>query len=601
MQREALAALKRTRAEGNSAGLVVLGTGMGKTYLAALDSARPEYRRVLFVAHREEILAQAMRTFRMKRHDAHFGHYTGTDKDPAADVLFASIQTLGRMRHLQVFERDAFDYIVVDEFHHACASTYRRLIEYFQPRFLLGLTATPERTDGGDLLALCQENLVYRCDFIDGIRRGLLCPFHYFGVPDDVDYANIPWRNSRFDEEELTKAVATQARAQNALEQYRDKAGKRALAFCCSTRHADFMAEFFRNEGIRVAAVHSAEGSDPRAGSLERLRDGNLDVIFAVDMFNEGVDVPAIDTVMMLRPTESAILWLQQFGRGLRIAKGKDHLRVIDYIGNHRTFLLKPQTLFQLQRAGDAEIDRVLNQLQAGEVDLPPGCEVTYDLRAVDIIRGLLRLRGGEEALRLYYEDFRERHGQRPRAVEAYHDGYAPRSARKAYGSWIRFVDAMGDLAAEDREFLQTHGAFLDALDITPMTKSYKMLVLLGMLNEDAFPGSISIDALADRFAELAGRSAKLRAEVGPAMEDRAQLRRLIEENPIPAWSGGKGTGDVRYFAYEDGIFRTLKPVPEKGRPVLQQLTRELAEWRLAEYLARAVTTRHPEADSSAK
>jgi superfamily II DNA or RNA helicase/diadenosine tetraphosphate (Ap4A) HIT family hydrolase len=589
VQEEALDALDRTRAAGNSAGLVVLATGLGKTYLAALDSNRnyPVYRRVLFVAHREEILAQAMDTFRWVRPDARMGFYNGQDKLPDAEVLFASIQTLGRMHHLKNFDRRAFDYMVVDEFHHAAAGTYRRLIDYFQPKFLLGLTATPERTDGGDLLALCQENLVYRCDFIDGIRRGLLCPFHYFGVPDEVDYTNIPWRSSRFDEEELTKALATQTRAQNALDQYRAKAGTRTLAFCCSQRHADFMAEFFRNAGLRVASVHSGASSDPRAGSLEKLRDGAIDVAFAVDMFNEGVDVPQVDTVMMLRPTESRLLWLQQFGRGLRKAETKTHLTLIDYIGNHRTFLLKPQTLFQLA-PGDGAIDRTLNQVLAGEVDLPPGCEVTYDLRAVDIIRGLLRLPRDDEALKVYYEDFRERYGARPQASETFHEGYSPRSARRTYGSWLRFVRSMGNLSAEQEQVLDTHGTFLDALEITGMVKSYKMVLLLAMLNEDALPGEIAIGRLTLAFAEAAGRSARLRQDVTVPLADTADLQRLLEQNPIAAWSGGKGTGDVPYFAYENGRFRFAMNVAPDQREAFQELVREIIDWRLAEYLERS-------------
>ena len=163
-----------------------------------------------------------------------------------------------------------------------------------------------------------------------------------------MDYTNIPWRSTRFDEEALTTAVATQRRAENALEQFRKRGGTRALGFCVSQRHADFMAAFFSERGVRAVAVHSGATSAPRAPSLEQLAAGELDIVFAVDMFNEGVDLPNLDTVMMLRPTESKILWLQQFGRGLRKAAGKERLTVIDYIGNHRVFLLKPQTLFGL-------------------------------------------------------------------------------------------------------------------------------------------------------------------------------------------------------------------------------------------------------------
>jgi len=315
VQLQALAALLQTRKEGNGAGLVVLATGLGKTLLAAFDTARFRAAKVLFVAHREEILLQARKTFRRIRPQASLGMYNGTEKLPDAEVLFASIQTLGRIEHLRRFSPTAFDYIVVDEFHHAAARSYRKLIDYFQPKFLLGLTATPERTDGGDLLALCGENLVYRCDLLEGIRKSLLCPFRYFGVPDEVDYSNIPWRSGRFNEEALTRQLDTQKRARNALEQYRARAGKRTLAFCCSQLHADFMAGFFTGEGIPAAAVHSGQTSAPKASTLKRLSDGEIEVVFAVDMFNEGVDIPNVDTVMMLRPTESRILWLQQFGR----------------------------------------------------------------------------------------------------------------------------------------------------------------------------------------------------------------------------------------------------------------------------------------------
>ena len=215
IQKEALEALEKSRAAGDRAGLVVLATGLGKTWLSAFDSEK--FKRVLFVAHREEILRQARATFRSIRPEASLGLYTGTEKLPDADVLFASIQTLGRARHLERFAEDAFEYIIVDEFHHAAAATYRRLIDHFEPEFLLGLTATPERTDGADLLALCGENLVYRCDLIDGVNQELLSPFRYFGSPDDVDFANIPWRSGRFDPEALENAVTTEARAENAL------------------------------------------------------------------------------------------------------------------------------------------------------------------------------------------------------------------------------------------------------------------------------------------------------------------------------------------------------------------------------------------------
>jgi superfamily II DNA or RNA helicase/diadenosine tetraphosphate (Ap4A) HIT family hydrolase/HKD family nuclease len=585
VQRAALAQLERSRAEGNGAGLVVLATGLGKTWLSAFDSNRSQFARVLFVAHREEILNQALRTFRRVRPSAVLGHYTGVEKTQDAEVMFASIQTLGRIEHLNKFDPTYFDYIVIDEFHHAAARTYRRLLDHFRPQFLLGLTATPERTDGGDLLALCGENLVYRCDLVEGIRRGLLSQFDYYGVPDEVDYRNIPWRSSRFDEEALTRAVATEKRAQNALEQFRQRAGTRTLAFCVSQRHADFMAEYFGAAGVRTVAVHSGAGSAPRSRSLEQLEAGEIQVLFAVDMFNEGVDLPRVDTVMMLRPTESQILWLQQFGRGLRKI-GDKRLTVIDYIGNHRSFLIKPRTLLQLG-AGDADVRYALDSLEAGTLELPPGCSVTYDLEAKDILRALLRIPARGEALRAYYLDFRERHGIRPQAVEADHDGHDPKSVRPAHPSWIAFVRTMGDLSPAQAAVHEKLGAFFDVLETTPMTKSYKMVLLLAMLAEDALPGRIGLEQLASRFADLSRRYAGVRTELATALDDDAQLAGLLENNPIDAWVGGRGTGGTSYFTYEAGVFATAFAAPPPLREALQDLVREIVEWRLAVYLRR--------------
>ena len=590
IQREALAALSETRDKGNQAGLVVLATGLGKTWLAAFDSDHEKFKRVLFVAHREEILSQAMQTFRRIRPTATLGRYTGKEKSPDAEILFASIQTLGRMHHLKQFDRTRFDYIIVDEFHHAAARTYRQLINYFTPAFLLGLTATPERMDGGDLLALCQENLVYRKDVIEGIKSGLLCPFNYFGVPDEVDYAAIPWRNSRFDAEELTNAVATQRRAENAFEQLQKRGGKRTLGFCCSQRHADFMADFFTERGIKSVAVHAGENSAPRTSALQALEEGKLDVVFAVDMFNEGLDIPNIDTVLMLRPTQSSTIWIQQFGRGLRKAEGKSELKVIDYIGNHRTFLVKIRSLLQPLMGienSDAAISAALRLLQKGEVDLPDGCNVTYDLESIDIIKPLLRLRAVDDAIQSFYEDFKERVGIRPTAVETYHSGYNPRSLKKTHGSWTRFVNSNGDCSNSEQEAIKTAGEFIDNLEKTPMTKSFKMVTLLALLNLDSLTSATPISNLTEEFKRIACRREALRSDVGDALSDDKQLEALIVKNPIAAFCGGKGTGNRSYFKYENDTLLSNFEIPENGTDGFQTIVREIAEWRLAEYLNR--------------
>jgi len=584
IQLEALEQLNLTRAAENQAGLVVLATGLGKTWLSAFDSL--QFKRVLFVAHREEILTQAMATFRVIRPHDHLGRYSGKGKDDAADVVFASVQTLSRQTHLQKFAPDAFDYIIVDEFHHAEASTYRNLLSYFKPTFLLGLTATPERSDGADLLALCGNNLVYRCDVPQGIELGLLCPFRYFGVPDTVDYRNIPWRNRKFEEEKLTDAVATQARAQNILEQYLKRAGKRTIAFCVSQRHADFTRDYFITHGIAARSVHAGPSSDPRAESLELLKSGQIPVLCAVDMFNEGVDVPELDTVMMLRPTESRIIWLQQFGRGLRRSHPAKKLTVIDYIGNHRSFLLKPQALFGLS-GRDAELSALLLRLERGDPILPEGCEVTYDLEVKDIFRALLlRSSGAYELVRKRYEDFQELIGVRPTAVELLRERYDPKVVRKVHASWLEFVQSQQGLSATEIQAYSQIKAFLDLLDITPMSKSYKMVTLLALLNLDALPGGSPISALIAEVIRIAKARPQIAEDIGDAVESPERLKGLWLANPIAAWTGGKGTNDVEYFVCDDIQFTSTFTVMTELRAASQELLRELVEWRLEDYFS---------------
>ncbi len=527
-----------------------------------------------------------MRIFRTHRPQAKPGTYTGNERALNAAVAFASIQALSRQVHLSRFAPDTFDYIIVDEFHHASAASYRRLLNHFTPGFLLGLTATPARTDGADLLALCGENLVYSCDLARGIRRALLSPCDYFGVPDDVDYTNIPWRNGRFDEEELTARVAVTSRADNAFDQLQRRGGTRTLAFCVSQKHADFMRRHFEAKGRRVACVHSGNTSDPRARSLEQLQAGELDVLFVVDMFNEGIDLPDVDTILMLRPTESAVLWLQKFGRGLRYREGKRH-KVIDYIGNHRSFLLKPRTLFQLGE-GTTEIVNALRLLDEGRESeiLPPGCHVTYDLEAKEILRALLaRDVDRPQALKAYYEDFRERNGVRPTASEAYHDGYEPRSVRVGYGSWLQFVRTMGDLTPAQNDAEVQLRPLLTSLETMPVRRSDTMLLVLAMIAEEAFPGRLPIERLMKRVRIIAFRSASLRRDLGDLLDDDAALSGALMNDAVREWTQIKGHGGARYVGFDDRDLVANAFLPESLSETAADLVRELAEWRLAAYM----------------
>lgn len=235
------------------------------------------------------------------------GLFSSTERSPDAQVLFAAIHTIGRQLHLDRFPRDAFDYIVIDEFHYAAALTYLRLVDCMEPAFLLGLSATPERSDDVNLLGLCDQDLIYQCTVPRRIREELRCAISYFGIPDDVEYRNIFWRNVRFDREALTAAVATQARSRNNFEQWRKRAGKQTIGHCVSQRHADHMAGYLSERGVACAAVCAGASIDPRLPSRERLAAGALKVIFfTVDILNMGVDIQAIDAVTMRRPLEAS-------------------------------------------------------------------------------------------------------------------------------------------------------------------------------------------------------------------------------------------------------------------------------------------------------
>ncbi|MET4315941.1 DEAD/DEAH box helicase family protein [Bradyrhizobium sp. RT4b] len=590
IQLQALAELEQTRNDGFTAGLAVLATGLGKTWLAAFDSTRPDFQRLLFVAPREEVVNQAIQVFRRLRPTARIGRLAEDHLETDSDLVFASVQTLDRIPHLSRFSPSDFDYIVIDEFHHAAAKAYRRVIDYFQPKFLLGLTATLDRTDGANLLTLCQENLVFEAGICNGIGGGLLCPFHYFGVGDDVDYSNIPWRNSQFDEAELTIAIATEAHARNSLDQVRKHGGSRCIAFCCSQRHADFMAGFFVQEGVRAVAVHSGLNGAPRATSLEQLRDGKLDIIFAVDTFDEGVDVPSIDTVLMLRPTESTITWLKQLGRGLRTSDEKEKLIVIDYIGDHRVFLTKLQGMAVLIGRESESADRqreILEAIRDNTIALPAGCDVTYETRAFDILRHLLRPERTEEVLAAFYRDFEGRNGTRPTAVEVYHAGLNP--GVNSERSWLTFVDRMGGLEGGQLTVWLAARDFLTDIEKTEITQSYKIILLLAMLDDDTLVPKMSIGEIARRVSKLTERMHGLAGDFSVAPINLAQLEKLLIENSIKAFTGAQGMGRVPYFTFDRGTFAFALEIAD--RSAFGSLLREVLDWRLAQYLSRAHVT----------
>jgi superfamily II DNA or RNA helicase/diadenosine tetraphosphate (Ap4A) HIT family hydrolase/HKD family nuclease len=588
VQREALASLEQTRLLGFRCGLVVMATGLGKTWLAAFDTARPQFRRILFIAHREEILRQSLQVFRSVQPDGDLGLYYGGAKQPHARALFASIQTLAR--NLDRFAPDQFDYVVIDEFHHAAARSYRQVIDHFQPGFLLGLTATPNRMDSADLLALCSDNLVYECPLTEGIERGDLSPFRYFGIADDVDYAPIPWRGGRFDPAALAGAVETQQHAQHALDVWREKGGGRTIAFCASITHADFMAEFLRRNKVAAVAVHSGRTSAPRIGSVEQLRTGELQVICAADVFNEGLDVPEVETVLMLRPTESPVVFLQQLGRGLRRSKGKSTLTVIDFIGNHRSFLIKPRTLLALGTGRPTSTGKVLQAMRTGDFGLPPGCSATYDVKLVDILRTLTRV-GARSALEDYCRSYANERGYRPSALQAYEAGYNPSSATARYGHWFAALDEMALLAEQEGEVARHHGDVLADIEKEPITKSYKLVTLEALLQLGALRTGADVAEIAWTAHRIVTSDPRLLADTRSAeMPDPQSVsgdawRTYWVHWPLSAWAGQLRGAPTGRFRIEGRRFIPTFHVPGGVGETFDAMVEELVAYRLARYL----------------
>jgi superfamily II DNA or RNA helicase/HKD family nuclease len=597
VQSEALAALEATRIDGHGAGLVVMATGLGKTWLAAFDSTRPEFRRVLFVAHREEILRQARDVYRRVRPAGSLTMYTGSERDPGGDVVFAGVQSLHR--NLEHFEPDEFDYVVVDEFHHAAAMTYRRVLAHFRPRFLLGITATPDRADAADLLALCSDNLVYECGLVEGVERGLLCPFTYRAIPDVADYAHIPWRSGRFDADRLASELATVKRAEQVLEEWRRAGGRdrRALGFCCTIAHAEFMAEQFRRAGSRAVAVHSGAGSAPRAESLDRLGRGELDVVFTVDLFNEGVDVPSIDLVLMLRPTESPVVFFQQLGRGLRRDEGKEHLEVVDLVGNHRGFLLKARLLAELAgRAHTTDWDAVeflgreRERLAGGSAGLPAGCSIIVDPEVVELLRELAT-RPRDVLRRLARQWVDDHEGHRPTALELALVYGKPFDLR-ARGGWFGFLAGLGLLSAEEAEVVELASEFLLWIEHGSYTKSYKLVTLSVLATAGGLRSGMPTSELATTCRWEILRDADLRADLSDAVsafEDvgsptNAEWQQYWRKNPINALTGSSA-GSTPWFSEVDGRLRLNLTVPDRLGWTFDALVAEIVEYRLHRYL----------------
>ncbi|MGB3945579.1 MAG: DEAD/DEAH box helicase family protein [Candidatus Saccharimonadales bacterium] len=348
VQKNALTALETTRKEGNERGLVVMATGLGKTYLGIFDARAMHAKKILFIVHQDHILKQAKNSFEkvMPERSDEMGFFTGKEKSYGdKNIVFATIQTISREDNLHTFSQEHFDYIIIDESHHTAANSYRKVSDYFSPKFFLGLTATPDRMDEQSILEYYGDNLVFEMGQSEAIRQGYLANLNYIGLLDNVDYSNIFYNGFRYDVNDLNKLLLIEGRDKAVLSKFKSLApDKKTIAFCVSIEHADWSAQKFRESGIDAIAIHSkvedshTEGAYQSASEIiDAFDKGKHQVVFVVDMLNEGIDIPDVECLLMLRPTESNTILTQQLGRGLRLAKGKKEVLVLDFIGNYRT------------------------------------------------------------------------------------------------------------------------------------------------------------------------------------------------------------------------------------------------------------------------
>ncbi len=397
-QERLLEQIALSRLQGHHRNLLAAATGTGKTVMAALDYVQLRESlprsRLLFVAHREEILTQSLATFRQALRDPEFGElWVGGQRPQEFDHVFASVQSLNAAGFAHLTP-DHFDVVIVDEFHHAAAHSYQTLLEHIRPVELLGLTATPERSDGLPILDWFDGRIAAELRIWDAIDQQRLVPFTYYGIHDGLDLQNIPWRRGRgYDVEALSNLLtADHAVAHLILKELGRKVGDlsriRALGFCVSVEHARFMASIFTASGVPSVAIWSDTPEADRRAALKDLAKRHVTVVFSVDLFNEGIDVPAVDTLLMLRPTDSPTLFLQQLGRGLRRSVGKTVCTVLDFVGHHRKEFRFDRRLRAL--LGGTRKD-LLEQVDSGFPFLPAGCHMELDRVAKDIVLRSIR------------------------------------------------------------------------------------------------------------------------------------------------------------------------------------------------------------------
>ena len=455
LQQMALDALNFYRGKGWKKGIVVLPTGTGKTFLSAFD-AKLFNGRVLFIVHRLDILSQSKDAFQKVWPEAKLGLLTGEVKEHIhnSKVLFASKDTLRNPEYLSLLSSTEFDYIIVDEVHHGQAPTYQSIIRHFQPRkFILGMTATPDRMDRRDIFELFDYNKVFEYSLNEAIENGFLVPYTYYGLKDNIDYSKIRYNGIKYNVQDLDKYLIIEKRNEQILKEYAEKGqGNKALGFCCSIKHADRMAAFFNEHGIPSVSITSE--SEDRDNKIKDFRQNKYAVAFTVDLFNEGIDFPDLRVLLFIRPTESKTIFMQQLGRGLRLCSGKYRVIILDFIGNYK----KANNIRKYLAKKSKEGKNATGRIEKIIYEYAPNCEVLFEAEVEEILDRQdkdEREISKEDLVDAYYT-LAEILERKPTQEELNTQGEFKISKYVAvYGSWIKFLREIGEFTEASYHYPQ--------------------------------------------------------------------------------------------------------------------------------------------------
>ena len=578
MQVRAMDNLARLRNIGETKSLVIAATGTGKTYMSAFDVMKFSPEKMLFLVHREDILRDAATTYKRlcKNKNIKTGFYTGNIKDDNVDYLFATVQTMER--NLDNFKRDNFQYIVIDEAHHSTSPTYTKILEYFKPKFLLGMTATPERCDRGNIFDAFDNNIACEIRLHEALENELIVPFHYFGITDidDADIHDVELDNIA----ELSKRLMINKRVDFIVEKMNfygfDGNYQKTVGFCINKEHAAFMAEEFNKKGIESIALTGDDSVEKRQKYMSKLEndDDPLKVIFTVDIFNEGVDIPSVNQILMLRPTNSPIIFIQQLGRGLRKHKDKSFLTVLDFIGNHnKAFLIS----IALKGARYYDKDSLKVSVATNFSDIPGCSNIQMDRIAQERILKQLDSENFNtlKYLKEEYSEFKSLLGGKiPYNLTDYikYDG-APDPLRfidysKTYLEFLNKVEKSEFIKGllNDEEFLKILKELSGKL---PLKRPHEFVIIKYLLNND----EISIDKAINQVSKY--------------------LESVDEETVIHSfktlnqdyYDKGQIKNNIKIFNYENNrLMRTLSLIRVLKNDIFKNIIEDVVDYGLITY-----------------